>query len=268
MLLDGVARVGRGAKNLSDSQWESRCCGDWTAADTARHLLALARAHHRWLDAAISGDNSLPDPAPVLDPDNEAAIRFLSEMSGPDAVAEFVRTAGRYANRVADYWDTPIGVPGGVVTVGQHCALIALEYHLHAWDLAQMNGDTRYEPPRVKQLLSAVGEAKAVQASSVDALKILTVTWVRHRYQAWRYLLSASGRKPSRHSKLSATIASVKQKVPTFGAQSRIPQTEPTQNEPHQAQDDSDPTPEQVIDLRGDGELPLPVTDRTGVTAD
>lgn len=266
MLLDGVARVGRGAKNLSTQQWNEPCCGPWTAAETARHLLSLARAHHRWLDAAISGDTSIAHPPAALDPENHAAIEFLSETTGPEAIAEFVRTAGRYANRVSDHWDRPIAVPGGVVSVGQHCALIALEYHLHAWDLAQMNGDTRYEPPRVKQLLTAVSEAQASQASGVTALRILTVAWIRHRYQAWRYMLSKSGRTPSRHSRLSGTVEDLRDRAPSISIPrlrgpkiEQAAQDKPTPDQAH---------PEPVIDLRSDGKLPLPTTDRTGVSAD
>jgi uncharacterized protein (TIGR03083 family) len=258
MLLDGVARVGRGAKNLSAEQWNEPACGRWSAQDTARHLLSLSRSHHRWLDAGISGDTRIPYTRQFQNTENHAAIEFLADIDGTDAIAEFVRTAGRYANRVADHWDTPIGVPGGVITAGQHCALTALEYHLHAWDLAQMNNDTRYEPPRVRQLLSAAGEAQAAQASSVDALKILTVAWVRHRYHAWRYLLSASGRTPSRHSPLSALTAKVQAKS------QRLKRRGPAEDHVVETNEEID----SVIDLRGDSELPLPAADDTSVSSD
>lgn len=232
MLLDGVAKLARGAKSLSEDQWQELACGRWSAEDLARHILSLSRSHHRWLDAAISGDSNIVCSIEQMDGENQLAVESLSELSGPDAIAEFVRTAGRYANRVSQHWDLPIGFAGGTSSVGQHCSLIALEYHLHAWDLAHLNSDDAYVPPTVDALFLAARNAQAAQTDGWRKAKLVARTSVRRHHKPWEYLLQASGRigKPD--------------KV--------LIQAEPGE----------------VIDLRSDAELPLPVTEQAPVSSD
>lgn len=231
MLLDGVARIARGTKSLTEEQWEEQICGRWTARELAHHLLAQSRTHHHWLDKAISGDASVPYGETEVDRENDAAIELLSDMSGPETIQEFLRTAGRYANRVADHWDEKIGFVGGSATAGQHCALIALEYHLHAWDIVQRD-DANYRPPRVRQLGAAVGAANAAQRRGLAKMGIRANSWLHQHLGAWDHLLAQSGRSA------------------------------------HTVEDQTVIKPEQVIDLRSDGKLTLPTTDRASVPSD
>jgi len=231
MLLDGVARIARGTKDLTADEWEEPVCGYWTSHQLARHLLSQSRNHHHWLDAAISGNVTSPYDHSEIDEQNDLAVESLSAISGHDAITEFVRTAGRYANRVAEHWDKTLGSDHGLTTAGQHCALIALEYHLHAWDLVQRT-EPDHQPPRVKHLLAAVGSARVAQARGADKLRTGASYALRRRFRPWEYLLAQSGRRADANG------------------DERVTKSDP------------------VIDLRGDGELTLPITDGARVASD
>lgn len=123
---------------------------DWTlpveatacpAIDLAGHLLEVARSCHRLLDAALG--RSIPQRA---DRDRplvcRGAIRTVPPdrlAAGADRMVAFDAVATRYGERIADADpDLRIGVFDGAGQLGlvRHSLLVALEWHLHAWDLA------------------------------------------------------------------------------------------------------------------------------------
>ena len=112
----------------------------WTASDLARHVLAVARWYHDWLDRAERGDAAPPFGVSELAARNAAALEELAGLDGAEAVARFVTTAHAYRDRLPAHWDLPYGYPRGTVTAGLHAAMAACEWHLHAWDLAHAVG--------------------------------------------------------------------------------------------------------------------------------
>lgn len=51
---DGVEPVERVTSGFSDRTWEEPVCGRRTGTQTGRHLVAVARWYHEWLDRAIA----------------------------------------------------------------------------------------------------------------------------------------------------------------------------------------------------------------------
>ncbi len=90
---EGVESVERISSSLSNRAWELPACGRWTGTQTARHLVAVARWYHEWLDRAIAGDASPPFTASEMDQRNDDALARIGGVSGPEAIAEFVETA-------------------------------------------------------------------------------------------------------------------------------------------------------------------------------
>ena len=134
---EGVEALAATADGLTPSEWEQPACGEWTAAELARHVFAVAGWYHDWLDRAERGD-----PTPVFDArdlamNNAEALEGLTDLDGPAAVALFVHRARAYRDRLPAEWDLPFGYPRGTVTAGLHAGIAACEWHLHTWDLAR-----------------------------------------------------------------------------------------------------------------------------------
>ncbi len=145
---------------------------DWTlpvestacpAIGVAGHLLATARSCHRLLDASLAGrapsdaDRSRSlvccGPIPPVPPDRLAA--------GIDRLVAFDAVATRYGERLADTGsDLRLGVwdAEGRLSATRHGLLLALEWHLHAWDLAGALG-WDYRPADVEVLLDGLPPA-------------------------------------------------------------------------------------------------------------
>ena len=125
------------------------------AIDLAGHLLAVARSCHRLLDAALAGvaplggDRDRPLVCRGAVP--PASLDRLA--AGADRIVAFDAVATRYGERLADAdLDVRIGVwdGAGQLSVTRHSLLVALEWHLHAWDLAGALGwDYRPADPDV-----------------------------------------------------------------------------------------------------------------------
>ncbi len=118
---DGVESVERITADMGGRAWEQPACGRWTGTQTARHLVAVARWYHEWLDRAIAGDASLPFPASEMDRRNDGALAAIGDISGSEAIAEFAETATAYLGRAVDHWNLAYGYPYGTATVGLHC---------------------------------------------------------------------------------------------------------------------------------------------------
>lgn len=162
----------------------------------ARHLLSQVRYHQHCLDRAISGDPAMPYPAERVDHENRVAVDFLSSLSGPDAIAEFLRTAGRFSRRMAQHWELEVGYPGGSGPMADNCAMAALEYYLHAWDLAQVTGDAT-EPADVEGLIAALSRVEQRGTTRIARLAGMMRSRRAHVDDGWSWLLVESGRSPT-----------------------------------------------------------------------
>lgn len=160
---EGVAAVDRWAGEVASlGRWGEPACGKWSAVDLAGHVLCVSRWYHGWLDRAEAGD-SVPPAGFDLDAENDAWLAALPPGSGEERTAAFVASAGRYAERLTEAWDLPYGWPRGTVTAGEHAAMAALEWHVHAWDLARVV-DGNHVPSAPGVLVAGVLECRAVAA--------------------------------------------------------------------------------------------------------
>lgn len=193
---EGVESVERISSSLSNRAWELPACGRWTGTQTARHLVAVARWYHEWLDRAIAGNASPPFTASEMDQRNDDALARIGGISGPEAIAEFVETATAYLGRATDYWNLAYGYPYGTVTVGLHCGVAAAEWHLHAWDLSHTS-ERRHRPQNPEALFTAAGMCLAEAKGGFGGTVLRFLVPLGARRSPWSTILQRSGRTPT-----------------------------------------------------------------------
>lgn len=191
--IDGVAAVADVVADFGERDWSAPACGTWTAADTVRHLLTVARWYGQWLDRALAGDVTPPFPGRQIDAYAAAALDEVGGLDPTDAVAEFQTTAMTYLERAERHWDLPEAYPFGVVTVGLHLGVAAAEWHLHAWDLSGVRGD-RHRPDRPDVLLIAAGECVAAASGGARGAVVRRLVPLAARRSPWESLLKRTGR--------------------------------------------------------------------------
>jgi uncharacterized protein (TIGR03083 family) len=151
---DGVDAIERYARLLSDDDWQTTACGEWSAAQVVAHVENVVAWYHEWLDRAERGDASSSFPIEELPARNADALRTSGWSEPMQHVERFAASARAYATRLPGAWDLPFGYPRGTVTAGQHGALAAVEWHVHAWDLGRVIG-ADHEPSRPDVLAEA-----------------------------------------------------------------------------------------------------------------
>jgi uncharacterized protein (TIGR03083 family) len=160
---------------------DAPACGSWTAGELIRHGAAVAAWYHQWLDRALAGDAEPPFTLADLPTRNAAELESRADQDPDAALAEFVDSAGRYADRLVDHWDVAYGYPGGTVTAGLHAAVAAAEWHLHTWDLARAAGGGRPGPGR-----PSGGDDEAVGADGAglgSATQARDESWLRWHHR-------------------------------------------------------------------------------------
>jgi hypothetical protein len=187
---EGVSAVPAVVAGWSAERWRRPACGVWDGTDVAGHLLCVARWYHEWLDRAEAGDPRPPFGLDQLAERNRQELIGLYPTNGPDRVALFVEEAERYAERLDSVWTLPFGSPLGTMTAGQHAALAAAEWHLHAWDLAA----GRHRPRDPSALLVAAGRARSATRTGLRSHAEAALVPFVARHRPWRRLLEASGR--------------------------------------------------------------------------
>ncbi len=193
----GVDAVRVVTSRFDQAAWSELACGEWTATETARHLVAVVEWYDEWLDRAVAGDASVPFREDEFDRRNRVGIERHGELDGPAAVDLFAARAEAYSERAVNQWDRPYGFPGGTVTVGLHCAIAATEWHLHAWDLSAVRG-ARHEPTDPERLMVAAATAIAHTKSGIHGRMIRLAAPIVAKRQPWKRLLDESGRDASR----------------------------------------------------------------------
>jgi hypothetical protein len=190
----GVDAIEAFSSQISGEQWGATACGVWSAADLVGHVGLVARWYHETLDRAEAGDASPSVDVATFDEWTRQQVTALAPASPADRVREFVSTAGSYAARLPDDWDLPYGYVRGAISAGQHAALAAIEWNVHAWDLARVIA-VDYVPAHADVL--AAGGADAVTAARArgGALAQRIVPWVAaHQRDPWHAVLHRLGR--------------------------------------------------------------------------
>lgn len=162
-------------------------CAGWRVHDLTRHLEAIAGAYVLWAGAALGGRIMTLRTGDELAAYNATMLDRLPDLATTDHVARYRALATDHARLVAAGWDLPMArTAGGVLlTVGEHAAVAAVEWHVHAWDLASSR-DRRHEPgPATLAVLGAAWGATLAPAlgAAQDA-----------RPDTWTSLLTATGR--------------------------------------------------------------------------
>ena len=192
----GVDAVRDVTSRFDQAAWSERACGEWTAADTARHLVAVVEWYDDWLDRAIAGDASVPFGEDEFERRNRLGIDRHLDLDGPATIGRFSTSAEAYLSRVVAEWDRPFGYPGGTVTAGIHCAIAATEWHLHAWDLSSVRG-VRHAPEYPGRLMVGAAEAVAHAQGGIRGRMIQMAAPMAAKRRPWQRLLEESGRDDS-----------------------------------------------------------------------
>jgi Mycothiol maleylpyruvate isomerase N-terminal domain len=192
---EGVSAFEAAAAGLPPDGWDLTACGEWTAAELARHVLAAAGWYHEWLDRAERGDAAPAFGVEELGAHNALALAELAHLDGPAAVGQFVARARAYGARLPASWDLPFGFPRGTVTAGLHAAMAGSEWHLHTWDLARSRGGG-HRPSDPAALYEATGECLAVVEGGVKGRVAGLLVPLGSRLRPWEAMLRRSGRAP------------------------------------------------------------------------
>jgi hypothetical protein len=190
----GVDAIEAFASQLHGEQWAASACGVWSALELVGHLGLVAAWYHETLDRAEAGDATPSIDVAKFDAWTEGQVRGLPAVPPAERVQDFVTAARSYADRLPADWDLPYGYVRGEISAGQHAALAAIEWNVHAWDLARVMG-IDYVPARADLL--AAGGADAVTAARArgGALAQRIVPWVAARQRdPWHAVLHRLGR--------------------------------------------------------------------------
>ncbi len=145
---DGVGAIHRITNRFVDSDWDKPTpCDAWNATDLAGHVLTVIDTWHVLLDDAEAGR-----PAPrfgwnEMDAHFEAALATLPPGSGTDRIHAFVQRAEDYLGRLTNL-DSELPLVSALsdiatvpLTVGLFAWVGGNEWHIHAWDFAQVTGE-------------------------------------------------------------------------------------------------------------------------------
>lgn len=192
--LDGVSSIVEITNRFDEADWDKQCCGEWSTADTARHLLSVTDWYNSWLDRAIDGDSSIPFTESAFDAQGKAGIQIYSTISGQESVEKFAMKAKQYLDRASLELERPFGFPLGTVTVGQHLGIAATEWHLHAWDLSTVSGEL-HKLRDAEDLMIAAADGISHTKNHIQGTIIRKMAPLVAKKNPWGRLISESGRK-------------------------------------------------------------------------
>jgi uncharacterized protein (TIGR03083 family) len=186
--LEGVGAIESISAELADQDWARPTpCPQWTASDLIGHVRCAAEDYNAVLDAALDGRSDPVLRGTDLSEHNSIRLAALAPASPLVHVACFGLDARRFAARAARAWRTALFELGGGYywSIGDYIGYCALEWHVHAWDLANAAG-IRYGPRCVPALACWWREKLPHLPLRADC--------------AWEELLLASGRAPDEPS--------------------------------------------------------------------
>lgn len=164
-------------------------CAQWDVHDLVRHVEAIAGAYLLWTGSAVGGRIARMRTGEDLARYNALMLDRLPRLALPVHARRFAAMATDHVRLAGATWDMPmLETPDdAILDVGQHARLAALEWHVHAWDLAQSRGAT-HEPD---------DDAVAVMVAAWDGtLSGLTGAVREPSDDTWASVLVATGRTP------------------------------------------------------------------------
>jgi len=151
------------ASRFTAATWNAPTpCPEWKAADLAGHLRCVADDYHEYLDdAPVSRLSRLMDTGPhagtiarKLARQNAAELAALPDVPPEQHIEAFAQSAARYTARLVPLLRLPHHSYGGrVITVAGMGGVACVEWHVHAWDLAQALGES-YRPTDPEAVLA------------------------------------------------------------------------------------------------------------------
>lgn len=146
---NGVRAIESITSRFDDRDWVAPTpCEGWTALDLAGHLVTAIDNWHILLDDSEAGAASARFTWQEMDAHFQRMLALLPDASGPERIETFGRRAESYFDRVADL-DPELPLVSALtdiaaipVTVGLFAWIGGTEWHVHAWDLAQVLGET------------------------------------------------------------------------------------------------------------------------------
>jgi uncharacterized protein (TIGR03083 family) len=155
---DGVRAIQEITRRFDDVDWQSPTpCEGWTALDLAGHVLTAIENWHVLLDDSEAGALSARFSWDEMDAHFVGLLASLPDGSGPDRIGAFVQRADKYFERVSQL-DPELTLVSALsdiaavpVTVGLFAWLGGNEWHVHAWDFAQVIGED-YRTPHAPKI--------------------------------------------------------------------------------------------------------------------
>lgn len=146
---DGIAAIAEIAGRLDDDAWDRQTpCDGWTAQDLAGHVVTVSTMWHEALDDAEAGVTTARWRWKDMARHNDEYLASLPPASGPQRIVSFIDQANRWCERVAAV-DPDLPIPVAVqdlcaipLTVRLFAWVAGGEWHVHAWDFAQVIGES------------------------------------------------------------------------------------------------------------------------------
>lgn len=138
----GVRAVERIATEYDHGDWcKMSTCASWSALDVLRHLHLTALESHTVLEHALRwGPKEVMTEEELLN-FNHYTLKSTHSATPQFHTGEFVSSAILYLERIRDLARLPCySYRGRVWDVEHSIGVLAVEWHVHAWDLAETVG--------------------------------------------------------------------------------------------------------------------------------
>lgn len=164
-------------------------CRDWALLDLVRHLEGIAGAYLLWVGSAVGGRVAHLRVGQELAAYNAQVLERLPVLTVGEHAHRFHQMAGDHLRLAQATWERPVlETPDDVILdVGTHAGVAAVEWHVHAWDLAWSVGRSHVPTADVLDVLTRTWD---------DVLALVTGAPRPDADDDWEGLLRATGRVP------------------------------------------------------------------------
>ena len=184
----GIAAVAEAIAAVGDPDAPT-ACSHWCAIDLARHVEAIAGAYLLWAGSAVGGRIARMRTGADLHRYNEVMLERLPRLSMAEHRRRYDALATDHVRLARATWSLPmVQTPDGtVLDVGRHAGIVAIEWHVHAWDLARAGGGDHVPTGAAPDVLVEAWD---------DVMAEVTGTERPAADRPWPSLLRACGRTP------------------------------------------------------------------------